>query len=89
LEHAIQTRAKALEKWVRLALIILILLITHEKSWAKWPDDWPMGGKNPRKRALEVTVESGGNFEDYVRFLSCRVWSGESWTELERLGEKW
>ncbi len=40
---------------------------------------------------LGSKVESGGNFEDYIRFLSCHptVWSGESWSDLERLGEKW
>ncbi len=39
----------------------------------------------PYFRHYEVTVESGGNFEDYS------VWSGESWSEWEgweRSGEK-
>ena len=33
--------------------------------------------------ALEVTVESGGNFEDYIRFLSCHLFGpvnhGQKW----------
>jgi hypothetical protein len=41
-------------------------------------------------QAVEVTVESGGNFENYIRFLSCHVLGpvnhGREW---ERLGEKW
>ena len=36
---------------------------------------------------LEVTVESGGNFEDYVRFLSCHVLGpvnhGQNWKGWE------
>jgi hypothetical protein len=34
-------------------------------------------------------VESGGNFEDYHRFILSSVWSGESWADLDRLGERW
>jgi hypothetical protein len=35
-------------------------------------------------------VESGGNFEDYIRFLFCRLFGpGKSSVELERLGKKW
>ena len=40
----------------------------------------------------EVTVESGGNFEDYVRFSSCHrfgpVNHGQYWKGWERSGEK-
>jgi len=37
-------------------------------------------------------VESGGNFEDYIRFLSCHVFRpvnhGPNWKGWERSGEK-
>jgi hypothetical protein len=30
------------------------------------------------------------NFEDYIRILSCHLFGpGESWVDLERLGERW
>ena len=41
---------------------------------------------------FEVTVESGGNFEDYIRFLSGHVFGpvnhGQNWKGWERSGEK-
>ena len=40
----------------------------------------------------EVTVESGGNFEDCIRFLSCHLFGpvnhGQTWKGWERSGEK-
>jgi hypothetical protein len=47
-------------------------------------------------RHLEVTVELGGNFEDYklvyIRFLSCHLFGpvnhGQTWKGWERNGEK-
>jgi hypothetical protein len=37
-------------------------------------------------------VESGGNFEDYIRFLSCHLFGlvnhGQNWKGWERSGEK-
>jgi hypothetical protein len=37
-------------------------------------------------------VESGGNFEDYIRFLSCHLFGpvnhGQNWIGWERSGEK-
>jgi hypothetical protein len=37
-------------------------------------------------------VESGGNFEDYIRFLSCHLFGpvnhGQNWKVWERSGEK-
>ena len=40
----------------------------------------------------EVTGESGGNFEDYIRFLSCHLFGpvnhGQNWKGWERSGEK-
>ena len=40
----------------------------------------------------EVTVKSGGNFEDYRIFLSCHLFGpvnhGQTWTGWERSGEK-
>jgi hypothetical protein len=40
----------------------------------------------------EVTVESGGNFEDYIRFLFCHMFGpvnhGQNWKGWERSGEK-
>jgi hypothetical protein len=39
----------------------------------------------------EVTVESGGNFEDYIRFLFCHLFGpvnhGQNWKGWERSGE--
>ena len=51
-------------------------------------------GAGPRfcanSRHQEVTVESGENFEDYIRFLSCHLFGpvnhGQNW---EGWGEKW
>ena len=44
------------------------------------------------RHVLEVTVESGGNFEDYIRFLSCHLFGpvnhGQNWKGWERSGEK-
>ena len=41
---------------------------------------------------LQVFVESGGNFEDYIRFLSCHLFGpvnhGQNWKGWERSGEK-
>ncbi len=41
-----------------------------------------MGG-DPQSRHQEVTVESVGNFEDYIRFLSCHLFGpvnhGQTW----------
>ena len=43
-------------------------------------------------------MESGGNFDGgglvgtskiILDFILSSVWSGDSWSELERLGEKW
>jgi hypothetical protein len=43
-------------------------------------------------RHQEVTGESGGNFEDYIRFLSCHLFGpvnhGQTWKGWERSGEK-
>jgi hypothetical protein len=49
-------------------------------------DKWPL-------ETLEVmVVESGGNFEDYNRFLSCHVLGpvnhGQNWKGWDRSGEK-
>ncbi len=37
-------------------------------------------------------MESGGNFEDYIRFLSCHLFGpvnhGQTWKGWERSGEK-
>ena len=37
-------------------------------------------------------MESGGNFEDYIRFLSCHLFGpvnhGQNWKGCERSGEK-
>jgi len=42
--------------------------------------------------AWEVTVESGGKFEDYIRFLSCHVFGpvnhGQNWKGWQWSGEK-
>jgi hypothetical protein len=53
------------------------------------------GGPSSR-RHQEVTVESGGNFEDYklayIRFVSCHLFGpvnhGQTWKGWERSGEK-
>ncbi len=53
-------------------------------------------GDPPSRRHQEVTVESGGNFEDYkiayIRFLSCHLFGpvnhGQTWKGGERSGEK-
>ena len=53
------------------------------------------GGPSSRRHS-EVTVESGGNFEDYklayIRFLSCHLFGpvnhGQTWRGWERSGEK-
>ncbi len=50
----------------------------------------------PPVEGTEVTVESGGNFEDYklvyIRFLSCHLFGpenhGKTWKGWERSGEK-
>jgi hypothetical protein len=53
---------------------------------------WCAGGTLSFKNTSEVTVESGVNFEDYVRFLSCHlfgpVYHGQTWKGWERSGEK-
>ena len=54
------------------------------------------GGDPLKSKAQEVTVESGGNFEDYklayIRFLSCHLFGpvnhGQTWKGWERSGEK-
>ena len=54
------------------------------------------GGTPSSRRHWEVTVESGGNFEDYklayIRFLSCHLFGpvnhGKTWKGWERSGEK-
>ncbi len=54
-----------------------------------------LGGAQSRRHS-EVTVESGGNFEDYklvyIRFLSCHLFGpvnhGQAWRGWERSGEK-
>ena len=47
---------------------------------------------NPQSRHWEVTVESGGNFEDYIRFWFCHLFGpvnhGQNWKGWERSGEK-
>jgi hypothetical protein len=53
-----------------------------------------LGG--PQVEGKEVTVESGGNFEDYklvyIRFLSCHLFGpvnhGQTWKGWERSGDK-
>jgi hypothetical protein len=43
-------------------------------------------------RQWEVMGESGGNFEDYIRFLSCHLFGPvnhrQTWKGWERSGEK-
>jgi hypothetical protein len=54
------------------------------------------GGEPESRRQKEVTVESGGNCEDYnlvyIRFLSCHLFGpvnhGQTWKAWERSGEK-
>ncbi len=48
---------------------------------------------NPQSRHQEVvTVASGGNFEDYIRLLSCHLFGpvnhGQNWKGWQRSGEK-
>jgi hypothetical protein len=51
-----------------------------------------LGSASVRHCRQEVTVESGGNFEDYIRFLSCHLFGpvnhGQNWKGWERSGEK-
>ncbi len=55
-----------------------------------------LGGPLESPMHWEVTVESGGNFEDhklaYIRFLSCHLFGpvnhGQTWRGWERSGEK-
>ena len=55
-----------------------------------------LGGGPQSRRHSEVTVESGGNLEDYklayIRFLSCHLFGpvnhGQTWKGWERSGEK-
>ncbi len=53
---------------------------------------YPFFFMEPYFRYLEVTVESVGNFEDYIRFLSCHLFSqvnhGQHWKGWERSVEK-